>query len=491
MESSFDPTTPSSDPFAPVPSFPQPTSDVQQPNQNSEVGQTVEPNNVGSEVPAQIPAQAAAQVPAPAAAQAPAQAGTEKVAEIQPQLRMPTESVQTMADDPDLRNAKIMIIDDEELVIRVVKRFLAADGYSDFVTLSNPRDAFSVIQKEHPDIVLLDIMMPHVTGLDLLKMRQYSPEFHHIPFIILSATSESKVKRDALRLGATDFLAKPVDSSDLTVRVRNSLVVKRHHDTLANHAHELERQVKIRTQQIERSREQIIHCLARAAEYRDNETGAHVIRVGKYTGVIAQELGFSEEYCHQIELAAQLHDVGKIGIPDSVLLNPGRLNNEEFDVMKTHCSLGVEIMEPLAETETEGNVVRRHAEVGGFIMDGVDDSPMLELAALIARTHHEKWDGTGYPLGLKGEMIPIEGRICCVADVYDALCSDRPYKKAFPIEKCLEIMLSERGTRFDPIVLDAFFRRLEDIENVRKTYNDEFQRKQMAAHRKISAHRQN
>ncbi len=399
-----------------------------------------------------------------------------------PNLRK-IESSQLLADDPVIYNAKIMIIDDEELVIRVVKRFLAADGYSDFVTLTNPRDAFSVIQREQPDIVLLDIMMPHVTGLDLLKMRQAAPEFHHIPFIILSATSESQVKRDALRLGATDFLAKPVDSSDLTVRVRNSLVVKNHHDRLADYASELERQVQIRTQQIQRSREQIIHCLARAAEYRDNETGAHVIRVGKYAGIIAQELGFTEDYCQQIELAAQLHDVGKIGIPDSILLNPGRLNAEEFDMMKAHCSLGVEIMEPLAETA--GSVVRRHAEVGGFIMAGVD-SPMLELAALIARTHHEKWDGTGYPQGIIGEMIPIEGRITCVADVYDALCSARPYKKAFSLEKCLEIMLSERGTRFDPVVLDAFFRRLTDVENVRKTYNDEDQRQQMDAHKQTS-----
>ena len=422
--------------------------------------------------------------PTAAAVKMPAQGPAIRPSEIlqprRPQLREQVDSSGFQADDPAIREAKIMIIDDEELVIRVVKRFLATDGYKNFITLSNPRDAFSIIQKEQPDVVLLDIMMPHVTGLDLLKMRQHAPEFQHIPFIILSATSESQVKRDALRLGASDFLAKPVDSSDLTVRIRNSLVVKRQHDILANHAHELERQVKLRTQQIEKSREQIIHCLARAAEYRDNETGAHVIRVGKYAGVIAQELGFSDEYCRQVELAAQLHDVGKIGIPDSVLLNPGRLSSEEFDVMKTHCCLGVEIMEPLAEGD--GAVVRRHAEVGGFIMSGVD-SPMLELAALIARTHHEKWDGTGYPNGLQGELIPIEGRITCVADVYDALCSERPYKKAFSVEKCLEILLSERGTRFDPIVLDAFFRRLGDIEKIRKAYNDEIQLEQMQSHK--------
>lgn len=377
-------------------------------------------------------------------------------------------------------NSKIMIIDDEQLVIRVVKRFLAAEGYHNFITITDPRETFNALKSEKPDVILMDIMMPHLTGLDLLKYRQRTPEFQHIPIIILSATSENQVKRDALRLGATDFLAKPVDPSDLTVRVKNALMVKRHHDHLSNYAIELERQVRNRTRQIERSREQIIYCLARAAEYRDNETGAHVIRVGKYCGVIAEELGFGEDYVHQIEMAAQLHDVGKIGIPDAVLLNPGRLDKEEFEVMKEHCSLGCEIMEPLAEYN--GEIVRQHADVGGFIMDGVD-SPMLELAALIARTHHEKWDGTGYPKQLKGDQIPIEGRICCVADVYDALCSERPYKPAFPMQKCLEIMLSERGTRFDPIVLDAFFRRLSDIEKIRLTYDDKQQKDQIKAHK--------
>ena len=379
-------------------------------------------------------------------------------------------------------NAKIMIIDDEQLVIRVVKRFLAAEGYHNFITITDPRETSKLLKSEKPDVVLMDIMMPYLTGLDLLRYRQRTPEFQHIPFIILSATSENQVKRDALRLGATDFLAKPVDPSDLTVRVKNALMVKRHHDHLSNYAIELERQVRYRTRQIERSREQIIYCLARAAEYRDNETGAHVIRVGKYCGVVAEELGFGDDYCQQIELAAQLHDVGKIGIPDAILLNPGRLDKEEFEVMKEHCTLGCEIMEPLSESS--GEIVRQHANVGGFIMDGVD-SPMLELAALIARTHHEKWDGTGYPKQLKGDQIPIEGRICCVADVYDALCSERPYKPAFPIQKCLEIMLSERGTRFDPIVLDAFFRRLSDIEKIRLTYEDKNQKEQIIAHKSL------
>ena len=384
--------------------------------------------------------------------------------------RATVDTVAVHQEQDALRTSKIMIIDDEQLVIRVVRRFLSSDGYDNFITVTDPREALEAIDREKPDVVLLDIMMPHITGLDLLKVRQKTRTFQHIPFIILSANSENQIKREALQSGATDFLSKPVDPNDLILRVQNALTVKRHHDHLANYAVELERQVRERTRQIEKSREQIIHCLARAAEYRDNETGEHVIRVGKYCGVIAQQLGFSPGYCREIELAAQLHDVGKIGIPDSVLLNPGKLNNEEFEVMKTHCGLGMQIMEPLANSE--GERIRRHTDMGGFIMDGVD-SPMLELAATIARTHHEKWDGTGYPFQLEGDAIPIEGRICCVADVYDALCSERPYKPKFPIKKCLEIMISERGTRFDPIVLDAFFERIDEIEKIRKAHDDQ------------------
>jgi len=385
-------------------------------------------------------------------------------------LREPVDTSKLLKAKDSVRAAKIMIIDDEQLVIKVVKRYLSAEGYANFVSVSDSKLAIETICEEQPDVILSDINMPDVTGLDILRIRQKNPELTSIPVLILSASSEQTVKREALELGATDFLAKPVDPSDLSLRVQNALIVKRHHDHLANYAMDLENQVRKRTQQLEHSREQVIHCLARAAEYRDNETGEHIIRVGKYCRVIAEELGYPEAYCREIELAAQLHDVGKIGIPDSVLLNPGRLTSEEFDVMKTHCGVGLEIMEPLSEGDKDR--VRRHASSGGFIMDSVD-SPMLELAATIARTHHEKWDGTGYPSKLAGEAIPIEGRICCVADVYDALCSERPYKPKFPLKKCLEIMLSERGTRFDPRVLDAFFTRFEQIEEIRRQFDDQ------------------
>ena len=385
-------------------------------------------------------------------------------------MRAPVDSSIVSKTKDFVRQAKVMIIDDEMLVIKVVKRYLSAEGYANFVVVNDSRQALEKIWEEQPDVILSDIHMPEVSGLDILRARQKDAKLTSIPVLILSGSSGDKVMREALELGATDFLAKPVDPYALSLRVQNALIVKSHHDHLASYALDLEEQVSRRVKQLEDSREQIVHCLARAAEYRDNETGEHIIRVGKYCRVIAEELGFPEKYCREIELGAQLHDVGKIGIPDSILLNPGRLTSEEFDVMKAHCGVGLEIMEPLSQQD--GERVRSHASSGGFIMETVD-SPMLQLAASIARTHHEKWDGTGYPEKLAGEAIPIEGRICCVADVFDALCSERPYKPKFPLKKCLEIMLSERGTRFDPKVLDAFFARFAEIEEIRQTYNDQ------------------
>ena len=385
-------------------------------------------------------------------------------------MRAPVDSAIVSKTKDFVRQAKVMIIDDEMLVIKVVKRYLSAEGYANFVMVDDSRQALEKIWEEQPDVILSDIHMPEVSGLDILRARQKNAKLTSIPVLILSGSSGNEVMREALELGATDFLAKPVDPYALSLRVQNALIVKSHHDHLARYALDLEEQVSRRVKQLEDSREQIVHCLARAAEYRDNETGEHIIRVGKYCRVIAEELGFPEKYCREIELGAQLHDVGKIGIPDSILLNPGRLTSEEFDVMKAHCGVGLEIMEPLSQQD--GERVRSHASSGGFIMESVD-SPMLQLAASIARTHHEKWDGTGYPGKLAGEAIPIEGRICCVADVFDALCSERPYKPKFPLKKCLEIMLSERGTRFDPKVLDAFFARFAEIEEIRQTYNDQ------------------
>ena len=379
--------------------------------------------------------------------------------------------VQRREASDDVRDAKIFIVDDEELVVRVIQRFLATEGYTNLSAVTDSRVALERMVYERPDVILLDIMMPKVSGLDILMRRQNDPRLKHIPVIILSASSEMDIKREALKLGATEFLAKPVDTIDLVLRVRNALLVKRHQDHLQNYAVELEEEVRRRTRQIDKSREQVVQCLAKAAEFRDNETGQHVVRVGKFASIIARQIGFGPNYCRQIELAAQLHDVGKIGIPDSILLNPGRLNGEQFDVMKEHCSLGVEIMRPFVVSTDDVAVGASGRRTGTEVSDSVQP-PLLELAASIARSHHEKWDGTGYPSGLRGEEIPIEGRITCVADVFDALRSDRPYKSGYPLSQCLEIMESERGTRFDSKILDAFLLNIPQFEAIRGEHPD-------------------
>ena len=369
--------------------------------------------------------------------------------------------------DEQLLMSKVVIVDDDEVLAAIVRQHLVDVGFQNILVLSDSTKAIEQICSFHADIVISDLMMPNLTGLDLLKLRSQNDFCRHVPFIIFSGNSDKMCKREALEYGATDFLSKPVDPVDLLLRVRNTLVVKQHQDRLSSYASELETEVQARTQQIQVSRERIVHCLAKAAEFRDSETGSHVVRVGKYAAVIAGQLGFDENYCRQIDLAAQLHDVGKIGIPDSILLSPGRLSREEFEVMKEHCLLGYRILEPLAEADALP--IKRN--VRGQIMTGIDTS-VLGLAANIALTHHEKWDGTGYPCGLKNESIPIEGRITCVVDVYDALCSERPYKPKFPREKCLEIMLSERGSRFDPQVLDVFFERLDMIIAIGDAHKD-------------------
>ena len=207
--------------------------------------------------------------------------------------------------------------------------------------------------------------------------------------------------------------------------MRNSLLVKAHQDHLARYSQQLEHQVRVRTVELEESRLQIVHCLARAAEYRDDDTGRHVMRVGRFAGIIARELGLPPERCQMLQLASLLHDVGKIGIPDAILLKPGRLDPEEFRHMQRHCEFGRMIIQPLPEHESEARKLR---EVLGVSALSTIDSPLLSMAAEIAWTHHEKWDGTGYPRGLSGEQIPLEGRITAVADVFDAVSSKRPYK---------------------------------------------------------------
>jgi putative two-component system response regulator len=354
-------------------------------------------------------------------------------------------------------SAKIAIVDDEPINIKVARKYLQGVGYRDFITTTDSTTAMELISRERPDVVLLDVMMPQVDGIQILQAIRADASLAHIPVLILTASTDSDTKRRALESGATDFLAKPVDPSDLIPRIRNALIVKAHHDHLSRYSEHLERQVRLRTVELEASRLQVIHCLARAAEYRDDTTGRHVIRVGRYTSLLARELGFPDVDAEMLGLAAQLHDVGKIGLPDAILLKPGPLLPEEFAVVKRHCEIGHRIVQPLQDQDWHALTCTEM----GLISSG--ENTILLTAARIALTHHEKWDGSGYPRGLSGEAIPVEGRITAVADVFDALTSARSYKAAMPPAQAVQTMEKGRGTHFDPQVLEAMLRRLDEF----------------------------
>jgi putative two-component system response regulator len=360
----------------------------------------------------------------------------------------------------ELKTAKIMVVDDEEANIFTVQHYLKKTGYRQFITTTKAREAIELLRAHSPDVLLLDIRMPEISGLDILRAKQRDASLEHIPVLVLTAATDPNTKLLALELGASDFLTKPVDAYDLVPRVKNALTVKLHYDQKASEAARLEEIVRRRTSEVVGAQEQLILSLARAAEHRDNETGNHVLRVGRFAGVIARELGWSDSRARTIERAAPLHDVGKIGVPDQILFKPGKLDPQEFEIIKKHCCWGKQIIEPFSGKDVR--TIQSHARVGENILH-VRSSTMLMMASRIAQTHHECWDGTGYPLGLAGEDIPLEGRITAVADVFDALSTKRPYKPPFSRQKSFEILEEQRGKKFDPHVLDAFFARATDV----------------------------
>ncbi len=358
-------------------------------------------------------------------------------------------------------NGRIMIADDLVLNSRVVQAHLASYGYSKFIPVTQPIEILPTLYREEPDILLLDLMMPGISGLEILEAVRADRRFVHLPILILTATTDQELKLKALELGATDFLNKPIAAEELIPRVRNALTAKRYRD-------HLEDQVAERTEKLLLAQREVVHCLARAAEFRDNETGHHVIRVRMYVEIIARRLGFDPEIVQLIGDASVLHDVGKIGISDAILLKPGKLTDEEFDTMRRHCDFGYSIC---SHSESLSANDASHCESGISFLESYS-SPLLRTAAIITATHHEKWDGSGYPKGLKGTDIPLEGRITAVADVFDALSSKRPYKDPFPLEKCLAILTEGKGSHFDPHLVDVFLSDIDEVVSVRETYAD-------------------
>jgi putative two-component system response regulator len=345
--------------------------------------------------------------------------------------------------------ADILVVDDDPAVQRSIRRILGRSGYNVFMA-NGGQEAYAKIATNHPDLIMLDLSMPMIDGFEVATHLKSSPKTRDIPIILITGLDSSQNHVKALDAGANDFLSKTAKPEEILARVRSHLKVKRLNDQLSDYRASLEKTVSLRTVQLKEASLEIIWRLTAASEYRDNETGAHIKRMSQYSAAIAQKMGLAKKAIEAILYAAPMHDIGKIGIPDKILLKPDKLDSQEWEIMKMHTTIGAHIL--------KGSKI-------GFV----------RMGAMIAMTHHEKWDGSGYPKGLQGRQIPLAGRIVALADVFDALMSKRPYKEAFAIEKSNRIIEKGRGNHFDPDVVDAFFSVQDQILRIKDKYQDEKQ----------------
>lgn len=338
--------------------------------------------------------------------------------------------------------ATILIVDDAPENIDIL-RGLLKDSYKIKVAI-NGKKALQVVQKNpNIDLILLDVMMPEMDGYEVCRQLKNQMATASIPVIFVTAKGETDDEALGFDLGAVDYITKPISPSIVKKRVQIHLSL--HNEKLLLEAIVLER-----TQQLESSRKEIIACLGKAAEYKDNDTGMHVKRMSHYAKILGLATGMSKEEACALKETAPMHDIGKIGLPDRILRKPAKLNDEEMEYMKKHPQIGVDIL-------------------------GGETCSLLNMARSIAISHHEKWDGSGYPHGLKGEEIPLYGRIAAVADVFDALTTQRPYKKAWPLEKALDFLKSESGKHFDPSLIELFIQSLPQVLEVRERYQEAVQ----------------
>lgn len=351
-----------------------------------------------------------------------------------------------MTSSIDIFTGKLLIVDDEPVNVKLLERTLAKAGYSNIRSTLDPREVCDLFDAHNFDLVLLDLNMPYMDGfavLTALHERFSSPP----PVLVLTAQSSQEFRTQALEMGAQDYVTKPFERNELLHRVSNLLGSKLYRHALERLNESLEEKVAERTKQLNETRLQVVRRLGRAAEYRDNETGLHIVRMSKISRLLGEALGMGAYECDLLLNASPMHDIGKIGIPDHILLKPGKFEPDEWEVMKQHAQMGADILEG-------------------------EDSDLLGMAREIALTHHEKWDGTGYPNGLKGEDIPLVGRICAIADVFDALTSERPYKKAWSVDDAINLLQENRGTHFDPAIVDAFMANLDDILAIRNSHQE-------------------
>ena len=329
--------------------------------------------------------------------------------------------------------SRILIVDDQPSNVMLLEGILQEEDFTSYRSITDSREVLPTFIDYLPDLILLDLQMPYLDGFTVMKQLQacIAPG-DFLPILVLTADITPEAKRRALTEGALDFLTKPFDATEVLLRIKNLLQTRSLHRQLQEQNEVLDEKVRERTADLEATQVEILERLALAAEYRDDDTGEHTKRVGETTARIAEALGWPQTEVELIRRAAPLHDVGKIAVPDSILLKPGKLTPEEFEQMKTHTSLGAQMLS------------------GG-------EFPLLQLAEQIALTHHERWDGTGY-IGLREESIPMAGRIVTVADVFDALTSERPYKKAWPLKDAIEEIQRQSGHQFDPRIVEAFLK---------------------------------
>jgi len=348
----------------------------------------------------------------------------------------------------------VLLCDDELMNRKVASKILNKEGFS-IIEAVNGAEAIEVLQTHRVDLILMDLMMPVMDGFEATKVIKSDESLATIPLIILSALSDKKQIIKGLELGADDYITKPYDIVDLKLRVSNAVKIGAYQNMLKDHKALLEKEVDKKTQELQKaltevqnSEKDIISILGKTAEYRDNETSLHTLRVGELSAFIAQKMSWSQENVELMRLAAPMHDIGKVGIADAILLKNGKLDDDEFAQMKEHSFIGYEI---LSKKET----------------------PLLKLAAEIAYTHHEKYNGYGYPRNLEADAIPQSGAIVAVVDVFDALLSKRPYKEAFSLEKTLDIIRQDSGTHFHPEVVKVFMDNLDEIVEIRKSCGDD------------------
>lgn len=342
---------------------------------------------------------------------------------------------------------RILIVDDEPVNLKLLDKMLRGQGYEDIFLTEDPREVINLYQAARPDLILLDINMPHLDGYQVMAQLKALNDPLLPPIVVLTAQSAKDYLLRALAGGARDFVTKPVDRNELLMRVRNLLDAQMAHRLIYDQKNVLEQMVRERTDELRKTRLQVVQRLGMAAEYRDEETGSHILRMSHMSALLARASGWNEAECELMLNASPMHDIGKIGIPDAILLKPGKFEPAEWEVMKTH------------------------AAIGGKLLEG-DDSDLMRMAQEIAISHHEKWDGSGYPYGLSGEAIPQAGRIAALADVFDALTSVRPYKKAWTVEAAVEMIKENRGTHFDPKLVDVFLQNLPEILKIRKRFTE-------------------